>query len=223
MASFASGENRGKDLWSTTPRAITAEFFGWKGNSSCLICACSPLNHMYLFVYVKCTWEFMVHKEKHFSFHHSCTFSNPKEASPKAARCLEDGLYDREQLRLPLFTEPSGAWLSPVEASLWSATSIKNITSSPLPSCRQQSCLCVRWEDEELTSFHTHAHSCFFYKDANTSALSCYIPSIFGLPWIKLVPVQIHPTFGAPSSWAVTQYYRLSSVSLAVSVPMDHW
>lgn len=57
-------------------------------------------------------------KEKHLSFHHNCSFSNPKEAYSRAATCLEDALYDREQLRLPVSTAPLRAWLSSFEDSL---------------------------------------------------------------------------------------------------------
>lgn len=85
--------------------------------SQCTMCVCTgkPLYHMHLFVYVKSTWESMMQEEKHFSFHHSCTVLNPKEASLRAASCPENGVYDGEQLRLPLSTE---AWFSPLEGSL---------------------------------------------------------------------------------------------------------
>lgn len=164
---------------------VTSTFFSRQGNRSC-ICACIPLHHMYFFVCVKCTREFMVCKEKHFSFHHSCTFSNPKEASPWAARCPED---EREQLRLPLSTEPSGAWPRPAESSWWSATSIKNITGSPLPSCSQQGCL--RGQRADLLSYSC-AHTFFqFNIDANTGVLNMLrtFHCICGPPWIKLVLV----------------------------------
>lgn len=72
---------------------------------------------MYLFVYAEMHLGAVVHKEKHFSFHHSCSFSNPKEVSPRTARCPEDGPYDGEQLRLPRSTELSRAWLGSFEGS----------------------------------------------------------------------------------------------------------
>lgn len=103
------------------------------------------MHHMHLFVYLECTWEFTVHEEKHFSFHHSCTFSHPKEVSLWAARYPEDSLYGGEQLRLPLSTEPSRTWLGPMEGSLWSVTSVKNITSSPLQAAGLFLCEVKGW------------------------------------------------------------------------------
>lgn len=82
-------------LWQDTKQRHENKM-NWNCNWLTMSLDVHSLYHPYLSVYVKCTWEFLVHEEKHFSFHHSCTFYRPKEASLRAARCPEDGLDDDE-------------------------------------------------------------------------------------------------------------------------------
>lgn len=137
--SFTSGKDTGL-------KAISVVVFSWGGNYSLL--------HLFIWNAPGASWWI---REKHSNFHHTCTFSNPKETSLRAARCPEDDLYLGEQLRPPLSIHSLAQSLRARVCDV--VNSIKNITSSQIPSCNQQDCLCVRWEDKDLTCFDTPART----------------------------------------------------------------
>lgn len=120
--SFTSGKDTGL-------KAMTVVLFIWGGNYSLL--------HLFIWNAPGALWWI---REKHSNFHHTCTFSNPKETYLRAARCPKDDLYLGEQLR-PLLSIHSLA--QSLRARVCDVVnSIKNITSSQIPSCNQQNCLC---------------------------------------------------------------------------------
>lgn len=165
---------------------MTVVLFIWGGNYSLL--------HLFIWNAPGALWWI---REKHSNFHHTCTFSNPKETSLRAARCPKDDLYLGEQLRPPLSIHSLAQSLRARVCDVVNSIKILQALKSPAAINRT---VCVEVGGQRLDLLW---HSCTHR--------------------VKLVLVQSHPTFTGSSSWTVTQCYRLSTVSITVSVPVDHW
>lgn len=154
---------------------------------------------------------FMVQKEKHFnclevspSHTHRRTTPTPP---PRAPRCPEDGLREGEQLRLPLSTEQSGAWLSPVEGRIvMFLTWQKNTHTHTHPPQLLTTRLFV--SDEKRTSCFggSTLHKVKPWLQSHPRAPICCSSGV------KSTSVQIKLTNAAVSARAVTHGQKLSAV-----------